>query len=74
MVDTVGEENERRIKEKVVLPTRGGEATNLEIWKLYMNPYVCGIRKKRTTYRSRTGRESMSTGTLLTPTHYLPTL
>ena len=29
-VDTVGEGNERRIKEKVVFPTGGGEATNPE--------------------------------------------
>ena len=30
MVVTVGEENERRRKEKVVLPTGGREATNPE--------------------------------------------
>ena len=30
MVDTVGEENERRIKEKVVFPTGGDESKNTE--------------------------------------------
>ena len=30
MVDIVGEVNDRRIKDKVVFPTGGGEATNPE--------------------------------------------
>ena len=39
-----------------------------------MHPYDHGVRKKRTTYLSYTGREFISTGTLLTLPHHYPTL
>ena len=44
------------------------------IWKLYMNVCGHGVQKKSTPYLLQTGRVVMSTGTLLTPTHYQPTL
>ena len=68
-MDTDREEKERRRKEKVAFPTGGGEATNPEIWKLYMHPYGHGVRKKTTTYLSHPGRELLSIGNLFTPTH-----
>ena len=40
MVDIDGEEKERRIKYKVLFPTGGDEASNLEKWWIYIPPYV----------------------------------
>ena len=51
MVDTDKEENERRIKYKVVFQTGGGKATKSEKMEyIYIHPYCHGVQKKRTAY------------------------
>ena len=64
-VDTYGEEKERRRKYKMIFPTVGGESTNPEIWKLYINTYIHGVQKNTTIYIYHPGMELISTVTLL---------
>ena len=58
----------------VVLPTSGGEYTNTENMEALYASIPSWVRKKMTTYLSHPERELMSTGTLLNPHHYKPTL
>ena len=68
-LDIAGEEKDRRRIDTAVFPTGEVRPQTQKKCKLYMSPYGYGVKNKRTTYMFHTGRELMSSKTLINSYH-----